>query len=421
LNSDHLVRELVFKPVEGPMIHLEVDWNPIIGTDQTLEKVLVTLRDVTALRRLREQAARQEEDLWITGELTTPLGRLFPRIRQHAEKKMTLIEANLSSGEHTLQDLWQQTLIFLHTMKGEARVSGFRIMATTIHTAESALLDKSIKITDQTILNELERVQGMIKSYRLIYEGRLGRTAESEERVFLSHRIAQKILDHLEGQPATALPFTQDELRLFKKQLNSTLSSDLPTILDDQIADLKNLAAELHKSVPLVEFSGSHVPIPRSLHEPLTQVFGHLLQNSMDHGLESKEERLSTGKNPAGTIHIHVETVGSSSLRILYRDDGRGLNLDIIEKRARAARWLPEGRAEAQMIADCIFKSGFSTRDQATLISGRGLGMDAVRSILREAGGMVEIILDEKKDDKHHNFHFEIHVPLRPELLAGVG
>jgi signal transduction histidine kinase len=294
------------------------------------------------------------------------------------------------------------------------------MMATTIHEAESALLEKSVKITGPMIQNELNRVHNIIKTYRLIYEGRLGRTAESEEKVFLSHRIAQKILDHLEGQAASSLPFSQDELRLFKKQLNSTLSSDLPTILDDQIADLKNLAAELHKSVPLVEFSGSHVPIPRSLHEPLTQVFGHLLQNSMDHGLESKEERLRADKNPAGTIHIHVETVGTASLRIVYRDDGRGLNLGIIEKRARAARWLPEGESlNQQAIADCIFRSGFSTRDQATLISGRGLGMDAVRSILNEAGGLIEIVLDEAHDDEYHSFHFEIHVPLRPVVLAG--
>jgi signal transduction histidine kinase len=421
LNSDHLIREIAFKSGDGPTIQLEVDWTPIIGRDNILEKVLVTLRDVTALRRLREQAARQEEDLWITGELTTPLGRLFPKIRQHADKKMTLIESALRTpGEQTLKDLWQQTLIFLHTLKGEARVSGFRMMATTIHAAESVLLDQSITITAPHILNELGRVQNIIKSYRLIYEGRLGHTTESEEKVFISHRIAQKILDHLEDQPAASLPFSQDEFRLFKKQLNSTLSSDLPTILDDQIADLKNLAAELHKSVPLVEFTGANIAIPRGLHETLTQVFGHLLQNSMDHGLESKEERLRSGKNPAGTIHIHVESVGSASLRLVYRDDGRGLNLDIIEKRARAARWIPEGEPiDLQMLANCIFKSGFSTRDVATLISGRGLGMDAVRSILHEAGGLIEIMLDEQKDDQHHNFHFEIHVPLRPTVLAG--
>ncbi len=96
------------------------------------------------------------------------------------------------------------------------------------------------------------------------------------------------------------------------------------------------------------------------------------------------------------------------------------MNLSIIEKRARAARLLPEtGTIEQQSIADCIFHSGFSTRDQATLISGRGLGMDAVRSILQEAGGLIEIILDENKNHQYHSFHFEIHVPLRPIVLAG--
>jgi signal transduction histidine kinase len=423
MNSEHLVRELTFRPADGPPMHLEVDWNPIISNNHVLEKVLVTLRDVTALRRLREQAAQHEKDLWITGELTTALGRFFPRIRQHAEKKMTQIEAALrTQGDPILDELWHQTLIFLHTLKGEARVSGFRIMATSIHEAESALLDRQVKRSAEILLQVLDQVQAVIKSYRLVHEGRLGHAAESEERVFLSHGIAQKILDHLENQPAASLPFSQEEFRLFKKQLHSTLSSDLPTILDDQIADLKNLAAGLQKSVPLVEFSGSHIRIPRNLHEPLSQVFGHLLQNSMDHGLESKEERLRTGKNPAGSIFIQVEAVGSGSLRVLYRDDGRGLNLAAIEERARAAGWMKgTGPMDKETLANFIFKSGFSTRDQATLISGRGLGMDAVRSILDEAGGMIEILLDEPKDALHYNFHFEMHLPLRPILLAGVG
>jgi hypothetical protein len=422
LNSDHLVRKFTFPDLEGPAIHLEVDWNPILGADQTLEKVLVTLRDVTALNRLREQAARQEEDLWITGELTTPLGRLFPRIRQQAAKKLTSLATALHlSEEDTPDELRQQCLNFLHTLKGEARVSGFRIMATTIHAAESALLEGPKPLDRQGILAELGRVQSIFKAYHEIHEGRLGRTADSDANVFLPPRVAQKILDHLEAQPAASLPFSLDELRLFKKQLDASLSRDLPTILDDQIADLKNLAAELHKSVPLVEFSGSHISIPRHLHEPLVQVFGHLLRNSMDHGLENKDERQKTGKNPAGTIFIQMETVGSEALRIHYRDDGRGLDMTAIEKRARSAHGIP-GTAEIdrQSLARLIFKSGFTTRDQTTLISGRGLGMDAVRSLLHEVGGTIEIFLDEEKDAQHCSFHFEIQLPLQAHALADV-
>jgi HPt (histidine-containing phosphotransfer) domain-containing protein len=421
LNSDHLVRKLIFQSSEGPEIHLEVDWNPILGADKTLEKVLVTLRDVTALKRLREQAARQEEDLWMTGELTTPLGRLFPRVHQHAAKKLAFLEAALrQSGDHALEELGTQVLNFLHTLKGEARVSGFRIMATAIHAAESALIEAQKPWESQRMLAELGRVQATLNAYKQIYEGRLGQMTGAEEKVFLSPRVAQKILDHLEGQPAHQLPVTMDELQLFKKQLSSTLSCDLPTILDHQIADLKNLALELNKSVPMVEFSGAHIPIPGHLHECLARVFGHLLQNSMDHGLEGKEERHKAGKNPAGTILIQVESLGSSAFRILYQDDGRGLNLKAIEKRARSAQGIPEAVIDRQSLARLIFKSGFSTREQTTLISGRGLGMDAVRSLLHEVGGTIDIVLDEEKDEQHCSFHFEIQLPLQASALADV-
>jgi chemotaxis protein histidine kinase CheA len=92
-----------------------------------------------------------------------------------------------------------------------------------------------------------------------------------------------------------------------------------------------------------------------------------------------------------------------------------------IEKRARSAHGIP-GTAEIdrQSLARLIFKSGFTTRDQTTLISGRGLGMDAVRSLLHEVGGTIEIFLDEEKDAQHCSFHFEIQLPLQAHALADV-
>ncbi len=114
----------------------------------------------------------------------------------------------------------------------------------------------------------------------------------------------------------------------------------------------------------------------------------------MDHGLEAAGEREAKGKDPRGRILIRF-SIENGSLLMDYQDDGRGLDLDRVQKKADELGMTKHQKARnPHELAQLIFAPGFSTKGEASMISGRGIGMDAVRLLVEESGGEIALILD---------------------------
>ena len=122
------------------------------------------------------------------------------------------------------------------------------------------------------------------------------------------------------------------------------------------------------------------------LHSPLI----HLIRNCIDHGIESPEEREQHGKEPVGVIVLKAKR-RSSEIHITIQDDGRGLDREKIEKRAREKGIILEEEPDPQEVEYCIFKPGFSTADVVTKVSGRGMGMDIVKMEIDALRGSIEL------------------------------
>lgn len=155
---------------------------------------------------------------------------------------------------------------------------------------------------------------------------------------------------------------------------------------------IRETAAALGKSVSL-EISGGDVEVDKGVVDGLFEPLLHVLRNAADHGVENAEARGAAGKPPEATIRLSARTVGDQVVLEVV-DDGAGI--DPIRVRARAeARGLIDADADAVMneaeIIDMIFRPGFSTRDTVSAISGRGVGMDAVRVGVTRLGGQVEV------------------------------
>jgi two-component system, chemotaxis family, sensor kinase CheA len=116
----------------------------------------------------------------------------------------------------------------------------------------------------------------------------------------------------------------------------------------------------------------------------------HLIRNAMDHGIESPEEREAMGKPRQGTICVSARQE-SSHLIITVEDDGRGIDEDKVLAKALAAGILGADEITRGSAADLIFHPGFSTADEVTEVSGRGVGMDAVRKSLAKINGVIEV------------------------------
>lgn len=152
---------------------------------------------------------------------------------------------------------------------------------------------------------------------------------------------------------------------------------------------VRDLSGKLGKQVEL-KTTGETTELDKSLIERIADPLTHLIRNSLDHGIESPEARVAAGKSPVGTITLKAYHQGGNIV-IEVGDDGAGLPRNKILAKARE-RGLPvSDQMTDQEVFHLIFEAGFSTADQVTDVSGRGVGMDVVRRNIQSMGGRVEI------------------------------
>ena len=152
---------------------------------------------------------------------------------------------------------------------------------------------------------------------------------------------------------------------------------------------VRDLSSKLGKQVEL-KTSGETTELDKSLIERITDPLTHLIRNSLDHGIESPEKRVAAGKSPVGTITLKAYHQGGNIV-IEVGDDGAGLPRQKILDKAREKGLSVSDQMTDQEVFHLIFEAGFSTAEQVTDVSGRGVGMDVVRRNIQEMGGRVEI------------------------------
>ncbi len=151
---------------------------------------------------------------------------------------------------------------------------------------------------------------------------------------------------------------------------------------------VRELAAALHKEVEL-DLTATDAEVDRELVLTLREVLGHLVRNALDHGIESPDDRVAVGKPPAGTIRV-AASLRSDGLHVLVSDDGQGVDEQRVREAAEQRDLTRRGGGELT-IAEAMFAAGVSTAAQVTAVSGRGVGLDAVRSTVEATGGTITV------------------------------
>jgi two-component system chemotaxis sensor kinase CheA len=176
---------------------------------------------------------------------------------------------------------------------------------------------------------------------------------------------------------------------------------------------LRDLAAKLGKKVELVTH-GEATELDKGLVEKITDPLTHLVRNSCDHGIETPAERLARGKPEHGTITLVASHQGGSIV-IEVRDDGKGLNrAKLLAKARERGLDAPDSLADAE-VWSLIFAPGFSTAEQVTDVSGRGVGMDVVKKNITALGGTVEIDSAEG-----YGMSVRVRLPLTLAIMDGM-
>lgn len=155
---------------------------------------------------------------------------------------------------------------------------------------------------------------------------------------------------------------------------------------------VRDLAKQLNKEINFV-VQGEDTELDRTFVEDIGEPLLHMLRNAIDHGIESKEERLTKGKPPVGTVVLSARHEGNNVV-IEVRDDGRGIDRSTVIKKAVEKGLITEAQAESlpdEKVYEFLFMPGFSTKTETTELSGRGVGLDVVKNVVESLNGTVSI------------------------------
>lgn len=230
--------------------------------------------------------------------------------------------------------------------------------------------------------------------------------------------IRNQLIQTLRGEPES--PFAGPLHRL--NQVTSELQEGVMTTRMQPISGawaklprlVRDLASDLGKSIELVT-SGQETELDRQVLELIKDPLTHMIRNAADHGLEIPAERMAAGKSAAGRISLSARHEGGAIV-VEMADDGRGLPADRIRAKAVSNGLITSAQAVAMTDADArqmIFLPGFSTAAQVTSVSGRGVGMDVVRTNIEKIGGVIELSSTEGQGTR-----FVIRIPLTLSIVS---
>ncbi len=182
-------------------------------------------------------------------------------------------------------------------------------------------------------------------------------------------------------------------MRVELEQLSSAVAAVTWAPLDDVAARIEAVAtttaAETGKQVMIVsDFHGFR--LPDQARQALAEVLVHAIRNAIDHGIESAADRAAAEKPPVGRIAVQLD-VDQHRVLIEVSDDGGGVDLDRVRQRALERGLITDPDITPSALLELVFEPGFSTASALTSVSGRGVGMDAIRAMAEARGGTAEL------------------------------
>jgi len=363
-NSHLLIRQLQ-KKTKHETRDIEIDWSPIQNDKGIVEKVLVCMKDVTEFNQLKREGETQKRRMDMLSQYMSADRAQIQKLELHL---LTLIKDAqhihhrdvMSWSENDKSEYASELFAQLHTDKAWSRTLKLTYLSDAIHEGEH-------------YLHELKQVGGMMsieKIHSLLNQ--IGAILDEYHRS-VAHLGLTPRADH-----------AKDQGESFEALLVRVLSERIP------------LASKLGKPVPLIKFNTHEsIELNAELEQTLETLLIHFLRNSLDHGIEAPDERRKKEKSEQGAITVILKKLNTDYV-LEYQDDGQGLDLDRIYAKA-----LEKGLVSAsaplkkEEVAELIFSSGFSTKEKVTDISGRGVGLDAVRRQVKALNGSIGIQLLE--------------------------
>jgi ligand-binding sensor domain-containing protein/signal transduction histidine kinase len=381
----------------GKHKYLSLDWNPIVNNDE-ITKLMVSVRDVTLLKQLESEAVSKKRELDIISQLLKVPTKKYLAFASSTKYFLTenrdYIEHNQQRSDAVIALLFRN----MHTIKGNCRTFDFRFFSDVVHEVESVYsalkADPAGNWNREHLLADLLRAEDLLQEYEHVHYRVLGRGDSGRDHT--GFWVDGKAIDTIQrgiGAMFRKFPRDTEELIPIQSLLNLALSLPISEVLEDIVNSLPSIAVQLNKDAPKVVIDDNHVRIKSTATELMNHIFAHILRNCIDHGIEPPAVRLQAGKSTSGTIEVRA-LIENQKLHLHVKDDGQGINIDrLFKKGVKAGKWADDDKPNYYEIADLMFTSGISTKEQVTDISGRGVGMDAVKQFLLAQHGDITLHL----------------------------
>jgi two-component system chemotaxis sensor kinase CheA len=406
INIDCVLNEVSYThpKMKGNDAHrtFSIKYAPITDESGDVLKMLMVVTDLTEYLALKDSVAQQQaassERVAILMELTEAPSRYRKAFGPEQEDRMARIYADLSRWNETKEkdarvDLFRE----LHTMKGNARALGFSKLSAFVHEIESDMLRHVKGEDDLSNLpsQPIDRLKVLVDQYIEVHDSFLKETGDQSEddRRFglLDRRLS--FIEEAVGEGIAVGGRISDLRQLVRQESSEGLVGVVGgfAVHEPMIKDVAGrLSKELH---PInLESVGAEIYVRPEIARSLNDAITHAVRNALDHGIETPREREVAGKPPVGRIWIEVEVVEDTACFRLC-DDGRGIDPARVVMKARERGMFesePEPTEEKDII-QLLFRSGLSTKSEVSELSGRGVGLDAVRSGLAEHGIEVDL------------------------------
>lgn len=392
--------ESVVHDGEDLLVALREDQVPIT-TDvvSTLLEMFDAIREILYVIGATEQEGDKDysELIQKLKDLQNPTGRL-----PHSEALETTEAAPFD--EQSLDDEGETGTLKELIQPSEAQLSSTPQSGPAQSTAAS---NSTGTIQNAKVFNEyirvdirlLDKLMNLVGELVLTRNQLLQYTSESQDAAFTntSQRLNLITSELQEGVMKTRM------------QTIGTVWKKFPRVVRD-------LALECHKQVAM-QTEGETTELDRTIIEAIKDPLTHIVRNAIDHGIESPEERRAQGKNPEGKILFKAYHEGGQ-VNITISDDGRGIDTARLKEKAVQKGLISSSEAlnmNERMALNLIFAPGFSTAEQVTHISGRGVGMDVVKSNIEEIGGSIELYSEVGQGSS-----FKIKIPLTLAIIPAL-
>jgi two-component system chemotaxis sensor kinase CheA len=398
--------EVAYTRPDSTERELEISFQRIFEGER-LGRLMVIVEDATEKRSLERSLEAKHREIEDNIEQLAELARLDPEIFEaFFEEAIEIIDravvtlGELRQSPPSTVELVDKMFRGMHILKGNAMAFGLVRVAAKSHWVEDAFaeLRASHSAISAELVGETERKVHELRAY-------LGRvqtmaskvlhqksTDRGEVRATRRHtrvdvelekldEICAWVREHLGASGAVAE--LTERIRGLALVPLGRVYRRFPKLVND-------LADKLDKNVNEAITEGGEVALASPVFNEVANALVHLIRNAVDHGIESPPERVIAGKPSFGTVSVKSYYNGSS-VHIEVRDDGRGMDPEAILAAAVARGLVPEGEVGAQSALELVFRPGFSTAQSITDISGRGVGLDAVKDMIEKVGGTVSL------------------------------